>query len=499
MSEDRPGQAPAEFGRLRSFFWPIHRYELGKLLPMFLMFFFISLVYSLLRNTKDTLIVTAPGGGAGLIPFLKVYGTIPGSILAMVAYSRVVGRLGKGRAFYLTIGVFMAFFLAFGFLFPIRERLEPAAWAAALEGRLSPGLGHLVATFRHWVLSLFYVMAELWGSMALSLLFWGLANDITRVEESKRYYALFGLGANLALVAVKGVNHGLRSAGQVLAARCGIPAWDGYLYALIGVVLVSGLLIMALYHRVKRVVRSDPRFAAAVDPASFRKRQVPLRESLPVLLKSTYLRYIAILVLAYGIAINLIEVTWKHQLGLAYPQPGRYQDFMANFSLATGCVTLFLMLFVSSNVIRRFGWTTAALATPVVLLVTGMGFFGVLLWPVWFRAGALAVPIGAVQNVLSKASKYALFDPTKEMAYIPLDQEAKVKGKAGIDVVGARFGKAGGSLILQVLIGMSGSLDAVTGPIAGILLLVIGAWIWAGAGLGRAFARRSSPAGAQGS
>ena len=491
MAEDRQGQPAAEFGRLRSFFWPIHRYELAKILPMLLMFFFISLVYSLLRNTKDALIVTAPGGGAGLIPFLKVYGTIPGSILAMVAYARVAGALGKDRAFYLTIGFFMAFFVLFGFLFPIRERLEPTAWAAALEGRLSAGLGHLVATLRHWVLSLFYVMAELWGSMALSLLFWGFANDITRVEESKRYYALFGLGANLALVAVKGVNHVLRAAGQVLSDRCGVSPWDGYLDALIATVVVAGALIMFLYARVGRIVRSDPRFAGAVDSAAFRKAEVPLRESLPVLLKSTYLRYIAVLVLAYGIAINLIEVTWKHQLGLAFPQPGRYQDFMANFSLATGCATLFLMLFVSSNVIRRFGWTAAALATPVVLLVTGMGFFAVLLWPALFRAGTLAVPIGAVQNVLSKASKYSLFDPTKEMAYIPLDPESKVKGKAGIDVVGARFGKAGGSLILQVLIGIFGSLDAVTGQIAAILAVIIGAWIWAAAGLGRAFARRA--------
>lgn len=41
-----------------------------------------------------------------------------------------------------------------------------------------------------------------------------------------------------------------------------------------------------------------------------------------------------------------------------------------------------------------------------------------------------AVLVGAAQNVFSKSAKYSLFDPCKEMAYIPLDQETQLKARA---------------------------------------------------------------------
>ena len=40
-------------------------------LPLGAMFFFILFNYTILRDTKDVLVVTAPGSGAEIIPFLK--------------------------------------------------------------------------------------------------------------------------------------------------------------------------------------------------------------------------------------------------------------------------------------------------------------------------------------------------------------------------------------------------------------------------------------------
>ncbi len=489
MSQTIAASKPAEFGKWRSFFWPVHQYELKKLLPMFLMFFFISFVYSLLRNTKDALLVTAPGSSAEALVFLKVGGVVPAAIIFMLAYAKLSNLLSKEKLFYVTVSVFVAFFMLFAFvLYPAKEFLHPTELADKLQASLPAGFAGLIATFRNWTYSLFYIFAELWGSFILSLLFWGFANDTTKVTEAKRFYALFGLGANLALMAAGPVAKLITRFDEGPEFIGGDP-WQTPLNYLMGISIVSSLCVMGIYRWINKNVLTDPKFYDQTEQVRVKKEKpkMSLKDSFIFLAKSRYVLCIAILVLTYNISINLLEITWKSQLKLLYPGRSEYLDFMGTYSTILGATTILMMLFVSSNVLRRFGWGVAAYITPVVLLITGVGFFTFIIFkeplaPLLVTWGVsplvIAVLFGTIQNIMSKASKYSLFDPTKEMAYIPLDQESKVKGKAAIDTVGARLGKAGGSSIQLGLITVFGSLAAVTPHIAVIMLIIIGAWLW---------------------
>lgn len=490
-------QQTQEFGKWRSFFWPIHSFELKKVLPMFLMFFCISFNYTILRDTKDTLIVTAPGSGAEAIPFIKVWLVVPCAVLFMLIYAKLSNILSKQALFYAIISPFIVFFALFAtVLYPLKEVLHPNELADSLQAALPQGFMGMVAIFRNWTYALFYVLAELWGSVMLSLMFWGFANDISKVHEAKRFYALFGIGANIALL-VSGPAIILVSDIRRKIPE-GVDAWGVSINLLMSMVVVAGVVIMATYWWINKYVITDPRFFDANETKQQKKEKpkMSITESFAYLCRSPYMGCLAILVIAYGIAINIVEVTWKSQLKLQYPNANDYSAFMGFFSTITGAVTVLMMLFVGGNVIRRFGWGTAALITPIVLLITGICFFGLVLFrddlgglisALGTTPLMLAVVIGMTQNIMSKSAKYSLFDPTKEMAYIPLDREQKMKGKAAIDVVGARLGKSGGSFIQQGLLVAFGSMAAITPYLAGVLVVVILAWIFGAKALNRQF------------
>jgi AAA family ATP:ADP antiporter len=234
-------------------------------------------------------------------------------------------------------------------------------------------------------------------------------------------------------------------------------------------------------------------------PKKKKKEKPGLMESFKIIVQSPELGLIALLIMAYGVTINLVEVQWKNQLGLfCSGDKGLFNYYMGILSTSTGIFTILFGLFVGSNILRKVSWAKAAMITPLVILVGGGAFFCFILaegmmepFLQFFNTHAIAAAmfIGLGIVVISKAIKYILFDPTKEMAYIPLDDELKTKGKAAVDVIGGRAGKAGGAFVqsnLQIIIGTivtaSAGVNIVssTAPYAFVVFAVICVlWLYA--------------------
>lgn len=484
------------FGKWRQRLWPIHAFELKKILPLLFMKFFTSFTYQILTVMKDSFVVTAKGGGAEVIPILKGWIVLPCALAATLLYSKLSNIFRRTTLFYGIILFFFTFVFLYGFvLYPNLDALSPHSSADWLQSVLGEQNSHWVAIYRNWIQSLFFVIAELWSGLVIFMLFWGFANHICNFGEAKRYYNLFIAGGDVAQMLT----------GPIICYYTGKFIGEQFPVALkflVGYVLVFCVAIMFLHWWMNRYVLTDKRF---YDPEKRGaplevKTKLSLRESIRFIIGSKYLRCIAVIVIAYGLTINLAEVTWKANLKLAYPDTGSYQAFMASITSSVGICSFFITTLFSGLIIRMLGWHFSAQVTPVVV---GAGALIFLLlfqnqeWiaPLTSHFGLtpllLIVLFGGFQNISSKICKYAFFDATKEMSYIPLDQESKVKGKAAIDVVGARLGKSGAAWIQIVLIQLAGtgSVLSITNFLLPIIACTVVFWILSVRSLNKEFTK----------
>ena len=473
MADEKHSEAQ-EFTGWRSIFWPIHSFELKKFLPMALMMMGILFNYSVMRGTKDSLVVT--NMGAETIPTLKLWFVLPAAVVFMIIYSKLSNAFSKNSVFYIVASFFLAYFFLFAtILYPCRDTLTPD-FISSIQSEFWKSL---LVPIQRWVYSSFYVMAELWGSVMVSLMFWKFANDVTSLKQSKRFYAMFGFVANGALIVSGGVLKTVKDVTMV--------TWIAFAICLV---------IIGIYYWLNTYVLTDPKYFNPDEIKKPKKKvKLSLGESLKYIMTSKYLGFIVLLVVCYGISINLVEVMWKDQVKLLCPTKEEFSAFMGGLQIWTGAATILFML-IGANILRRCSWRTAALLTPLMVFVTGLIFFACIIFkdqltPIVSSYGGLSVLgviayVGLAQNVLAKGVKYSLFDSTKEMSYIPLDDELKSKGKAAVDVIGGRAGKSGGALINFLLLNVLfiGSTLAELAPIISVIFMIILAvWFYAVFGL----------------
>lgn len=463
---------------------------------MLIIFFLVGFSYNLLRATKDALVVTAPASGAEAIPFIKVWAILPIALLFTFILTRVSNKFSREKVFYYMMSIFIIFFIVFTlFLYPYRDVLHPHELADRIQAHLPIGCRGLIAVFRNWTLTAFYVMSEMWSTIIMTVLAWGFANEVTSVNGARRFYGLLGSAINLSSIAAGLVAANLSKHIFNPSLPFGSDAWGQSLFLINGSIVLSALLAIACFRYIHVTGNgyNSPGYKQHQEEAPIK---MGMRKNFSYLAKSKYLICIAVIVVTYNISINLIEVIWKDQIHQLYPNPSDFNAYMGSVMSWMGIMAAVVSLFIPM-VIQKLSWTKSALISPLILLSTGIAFFSFLLFKdsglgafaALFGSTPLALGVffGSMQNCFARASKYTVFDATKELAFIPLSKESKLKGKSAIDGVGSRLGKSGGSIIHQGLLVPLGTVAQSTPFVAVILSGVIVAWTIAVKSLGKQF------------
>lgn len=424
---------------------PIKNMNLKKNVALGTMFFSNLMVYTITRDLKDVMFIT--DCGVESIPFVKTWINLPVSLFFMWLYKTVLQSFHSNyyMVYCITFGSVSFLQLLFGMLlYPIRSNIN---------------ILHTGNTILdNWISTSFYTLSPIWGTIIVSLLFWSIANKYTTVDDAKKIYPLFGFIANIALVSASFVMH---ISGTIFSHN-----WE---------MNVRFLMLLCAFFNVLNIgsLTYIHNNFEANDVVSKKSNINDTKESIFKLLTNPFVRNMIIMISTYGMIVGFYETTWKYYVKSYYTDPILYSKFMATLSGIKGVITMSMML-VSARILQKLSWRTTAMVTPTVIFTLGSLFYYFIFTN---QSLIFVVMIGGIINVFTKASKYAFFDPCKEIAYIPMDEKIKTQGKATVDIIGSPLGKSGSQLIHQYLIFSLGIIPNTTPYTCIIFIACCFAWI----------------------
>jgi len=490
-----------------------------QLIPMTCLFFMLAFVNTIIDSLKDSLVITAVGGGTEVLPYLSTYAVLPSSVLFLVLYSSATRKWSREKIFNIVMGCFLMFYGGFAFLYPHHEALHGGPFADWLLSTLPNGLAGFVGMVRNWLFTAFYCVSELWGDILLSLLFWGLANETTSIEDAPLLYPLFGIGANIAQTCA---GRSLRLISEVSGS---FLTYSQQIQLTVGLCVCMGVGIAGVHSFICRTFEKNPKGSAIerkrrreereklgnvavpklnkmgmTDAAKAAQEQAMAKakaqsqgkptpkdtssmsivSAFRYLVRSPQIKCLAVMAIAQGLTTRILEISWKTYLHMLCQSPVEYAAFLGDVAAMTGVSTALLMVF-SPLLFELMGWVGVASATPNIMLIGGIPFF-LTCMAYTFGGGLLAGLVslktvvigGAMLHVFARGAKFSLFKPSEEMVYIGLDDEARTKGKAAIDVVGAQSGKSLSSILQQfLLIFVSGGSVAGIVPVLGLCFVTM--------------------------
>jgi ATP:ADP antiporter, AAA family len=417
---------------LQSVSWavPATPQERAAALWSFAYFFTLLAGYYVLRPLRDQMGIA---GGVRNLPWLFT-ATFVTLIVAQPLYGALVAKLPRARFIPIVYHLFVVNILLF-WLF------------------LTLGIVPVI------VARVFFVWVSVFNLFAVAV-FWSFMADLFSAEEGKRLFGFIGAGGTAGALL-----------GPIITLGLSVPL------GAVNLLIAAAVLLELAVFCARRLERAATAQVSASGPrAEARIVGGNAFAALPELIRSPYLIGVGLWVSLLSFCATIVYFEQANIISAAIHDRNAQTQIFASIDLAVNLLSLATQVFVTGQVLKRFGTGAAAAALPAVYVV---GFAALFLAPTL----AVVVTLQVVQRWMN----FAIANPARQVFFTVLDREEKYKAKNLIDVVIYRGSDALYGWVFDTLQGLGLKL----GAIALVMLPVAAGWLVLSAALGRTQERRA--------
>ena len=414
--------------------------DAGTVLLSAAYFFLVLSAYYVLRPIRDSM------GVAGGVENLEWLFTATAAVMLLLhpVFAAIVARWTRRRFVAVTYRFFMLCLIAFFFVLNALPEGGPA---------------------EIWVGRSFFVWTSVFNLFVVSV-FWSFMTDLYRERQSRRLFALIGVGGTMGAIL----------GSSIPAFLTGIFSEHALLW--FSVLLLEGAVacVKGLDRRAKALKRDAP---AGVHGRTRRDRPPnssekviggsPM-EGIARVLRSPYLLGICVFLILFTTGSAFIYGMMASAVDLTFPDDTLHPAIFARRDLAVNILTLLTQLFLTGRIVKRLG---VAVTLALLPLLSMAGFLTLAMAPVF--------AVVVVFEVLRRAGNFAIAVPMREVLYTVLPRNDKYKAKNFNDTFVYRTGDVVGIWSF----GKLGDAGLGTSALAWTMVPVAGVWVFVSLWLGR--------------
>ncbi|CAD25761.1 similarity to ADP/ATP CARRIER PROTEIN [Encephalitozoon cuniculi GB-M1] len=399
------------------------------------------------------------------ILFIKSVLVLPMTFFFIVIVQKGLRYLSQPRMLEVILIISSVFFLLFGFvIWPYCKRLQPDFfWSRDIFSDGKMKTRHLdfffpiFLVFSEWASTMLYLVAELWGSLIISFMFFSRAIHQCTEAQVKKFLPTISL-----ISAVVFLSSGLLTK-SLNSRRDALPYHEKERLFSQVFIVTSALTVMSAitsFFTDRALAKDDPRHKGKKE---HKVRKIGFAGSLKMMQKSRFLRAMTESVVAASVCSNIFEAIYRGGIVLGAVQSSTSKSSYMNRlnAMAQIITSIFLLVMFfkpATHLIERRGWFPVAITAPIVAIITLVLFFPMVFFnnitegdliasgEEYVGSFVLENYTGMFLTTIIRISKYCFFDVAKEAASIRVSPVHRHSFRGIHDGLGINIGKTIGSV-----------------------------------------------------